>query len=133
MGGETLANNRFAYPSHFPCFLGQEEVNRKSKAEEPFTFRSKVCVYKLVGAMEPVRSLLSSPATATPSGRQLCTHADKTFDLVLVLLMENWEEQHRTRCFPVFIVLLSGHWRAQHFLSWAGTAPSPLGRNMGAP
>lgn len=23
-------------------------------------------------------------------------------------------------------MLLSGHWRAQHFLSWAGTAPSPL-------
>lgn len=31
-GGATVTNNHFAYPSHFPCFLGQEEVNRKPKA-----------------------------------------------------------------------------------------------------
>lgn len=41
-GGATVTNNRFAYPSHFPCFLGQEEVNRKPKACEPFTFGSEV-------------------------------------------------------------------------------------------
>ena len=41
-GGATVTNNHFAYPSHFPCFLGQEEVNRKPKACEPFTFRSEV-------------------------------------------------------------------------------------------
>lgn len=40
--GATVTNNHSAYPSHFPCFLGQEEVNRKPKACEPFTFRSEV-------------------------------------------------------------------------------------------
>lgn len=40
--GATVTNNHFAYPSHFPCFLGQEEVNRKPKACEPFTFGSEV-------------------------------------------------------------------------------------------
>lgn len=41
-GGATVTNNHFAYPSHFPCFLGQEEVNRKPKVWEPFTFGSEV-------------------------------------------------------------------------------------------
>lgn len=40
--GATVTHDHFAYPSHFPCFLGQEEVNRKPKAYEPFTFRSEV-------------------------------------------------------------------------------------------
>ena len=39
--GATVTNH-FAYPSHFPCSLGQEEVNRKPKACEPFTFGSEV-------------------------------------------------------------------------------------------
>lgn len=39
----SISNQQpFAYPSHFPCFLGQEEVNRKPKAWEPFTFGSEV-------------------------------------------------------------------------------------------
>lgn len=32
----------FAYPSLSPCFLGQEEVNRKPEAWGPFTFGSEV-------------------------------------------------------------------------------------------
>lgn len=41
-GGATVADNHSAYPSHFPCCLGQEEVNRKPKACEPFTLGSEV-------------------------------------------------------------------------------------------
>lgn len=37
-----------------------------------------------------------SPARAAQSARRHSTHADRTFDLVLTLLMENWEQQHRT-------------------------------------
>lgn len=37
-----------------------------------------------------------SPARAAQSARRHSTRADRTFDLVLTLLMENWEQQHRT-------------------------------------
>lgn len=50
--------------------------------------------------------MLAKPATilCLLSGRDLATRV-KTFDLVLVLLMEKWEEPQQTVDSPGFIVL----------------------------
>lgn len=76
----------------FPCFLGQEEINREPKAEEPFTLGQKGCVHKKVSAIQPG----TLPHSALPGLHSLPAVTLRAPVTVLILLMENWEQQHRT-------------------------------------
>lgn len=76
----------------FLCFLGQEEINREPKAEEPFTLGQKGCVHKKVSAIRPG----TLPRSALPRLLGLPAVALRAPVTVLILLMEIWEQQHWT-------------------------------------
>lgn len=86
----------FAYPSHIPCFLGQEEVNRKSKAED------KVCICMHCWVPSAAAATVHAPITCHWDAiwklhTSISVHKlIKTLDLALGLLMGNWEEQLQT-------------------------------------
>lgn len=93
-GGEGGAANPHALGTTFTflCFLGQEEINREPKAEEPFTLGQKGCVHKKVSAIRPG----TLPRSALPRLLGLPAVALRAPVTVLILLMEIWEQQHRT-------------------------------------
>lgn len=50
---EGTTNQLLCTPFTFPRFLGQEELNKEPKAEEPLTLGGKGCSHKEASAVQP--------------------------------------------------------------------------------
>jgi len=81
---EGTTNQQLCTAFTFPRFLGQEEINREPKAE-PFT--EELC--SLEGECYPARHS-ALPVPHSLPAVILCVPT-----MILILLMENWEQQHR--------------------------------------